>query len=1010
MSLVQLNIRTRIELETRVLAAALKQSFERGDADGVSLAHRQLFLLLKDQKAGNGATSQEGAEEANGDAVKSEAVEPVGMGEMPAPVHQSPEPNQLEAPPSYREAAPVEQFEPAVHQYQQYKQSREQGQNQELPEAPRNQPAAEEEDYTAMRKPDPPKKAMLPFNVPSPEYAEIFGEGPGLEAQQQHQQTSEAGQMPEQLEASEYLEESPEYVEQYEEELPDYSQQQFEAHSIPAYDPEAEYSLPPETPFAPLPPPSQDETQAIPPYASWQLDAQGTLTVGLSPRQESVPQPDAALQQSDSQQMAAYSAASQTDSQQMAAYSAASQSDSQQMAAHPYLQTDAYSDPSQSDSQKIRAFSLPQSAPHSQDPADFTHPTLAQESTDEASEGLSAPTDGGFIDAEFADQSHYLEAESDAPDSDPQFTSGDFAIVDNQSETAEIPSIATGIDLVLSSLTPAQDDEQTEPYALDADSEELESEQPELEVEAPAIDTSPQEVAAVAEVMEELPPPAPPRVDLYELLGVSQMSPFEEIHKNFLRRIRKILLKLRGAVRPEKDELLKELRKNWIARDILCDPVTRTDYDFRDMGLRGSPDAMIPHAPEDGPQGRIGQRTPLRIGELLQCAGLLEQAELEIACDMHKAMPEMQFGTFLVRQGFIQERDLESVLLGQKLLRDGNITVAQFQVAMELSQSRGTNISDILIDHGYITEAQLAILMGEPEISEDGSAPDAVPQIREVPIKPRQEQPPPPPPRADLSVSSAVPTWKDQLDWSKPLVVDDESTADRDPEKQSLAELLGNVQLEVPEQVAPEEPEVRKISNNAAPSWKDQLDWEKPEEPVVEEVVAEEPSVPEPELPQANIDLSNAVPSWRDQLDWEAPKTEETQETAPPPEPTPRSRRETQAMPAIRPNSSQAPYVTLGTGAGQEQASPEFFKHVNAPSQAMTEGQVAPSAETAEIQQASETDADEESDELDADETDTGEHPTEEGTEQEGFFKKRFGKFRRTISDGVKKDKKKKRK
>ena len=48
MSFVRLNIKSRIELETRVLAAALKLSFERGDSDGAGLAHKQLFYLLKD--------------------------------------------------------------------------------------------------------------------------------------------------------------------------------------------------------------------------------------------------------------------------------------------------------------------------------------------------------------------------------------------------------------------------------------------------------------------------------------------------------------------------------------------------------------------------------------------------------------------------------------------------------------------------------------------------------------------------------------------------------------------------------------------------------------------------------------------------------------------------------------------------------------------------------------------------------------------------------------------------
>ena len=50
MSLVRLNAKTRNELEQRVLAAALKQSFERGDSAGAQLAHQQLAMLLKIQK------------------------------------------------------------------------------------------------------------------------------------------------------------------------------------------------------------------------------------------------------------------------------------------------------------------------------------------------------------------------------------------------------------------------------------------------------------------------------------------------------------------------------------------------------------------------------------------------------------------------------------------------------------------------------------------------------------------------------------------------------------------------------------------------------------------------------------------------------------------------------------------------------------------------------------------------------------------------------------------------
>ncbi len=101
-----------------------------------------------------------------------------------------------------------------------------------------------------------------------------------------------------------------------------------------------------------------------------------------------------------------------------------------------------------------------------------------------------------------------------------------------------------------------------------------------------------------------------------------------------------------------------------------------------------------PQTPDEKKPGELGQRLHLKIGELLNVAGLLEASELEIACDMHKAMPEMQFGSFLVKQGFIEEYQLEAVLFAQKLLRKGLITVVQYQAAMEELESSGVGVSE----------------------------------------------------------------------------------------------------------------------------------------------------------------------------------------------------------------------------------------------------------------------------------------------------------------------------
>lgn len=395
------------------------------------------------------------------------------------------------------------------------------------------------------------------------------------------------------------------------------------------------------------------------------------------------------------------------------------------------------------------------------------------------------------------------------------------------------------------------------------------------------------------------------RHGLYRLLNVSQMSPFDEIHKNFLRRVRNLLreIKANKALRYEK---LAELQRVWIAHDILTDPVTRTDYDFRDLGLRGNTEAAV-NTPDDQQDQRFSTRTPLRIGELLQCAGLLESAELEIACDMHKACPEVQFGTFLVRQGFIQERDLDSVLIGQKLLRAGAISVAQFQVAMDLSGSRGSSISDTLIEKGYIAQNDLEEKLNPAE--GDVEPPPAV-QIREVPVAPKSREEK----KRDNSVL-------DQLDWGAPELAAEEDEEQKTPgglglllsantsDGETAAEagtmesttsenqVTGNFDPSVTADVVSTQPEgdftfddaagnaeaaahsessgsapeeVAEFKpTNAVPTWKDQLDWSAPADDAIAPETAhssadQQTSLPGEDLPDAEFEVADAEPRGRE--------------------------------------------------------------------------------------------------------------------------------------------------
>jgi hypothetical protein len=60
---------------------------------------------------------------------------------------------------------------------------------------------------------------------------------------------------------------------------------------------------------------------------------------------------------------------------------------------------------------------------------------------------------------------------------------------------------------------------------------------------------------------------------------------------------------------------------------------------------------------------------------------------------------------------------------------------------------------------------------------------------------------------------------------------------------------------------------------NAVPSWKDKLDWDKPEDEVETQAGGDEPKATEAEAPKRPaLSLSNAVPTWKDQLDWSSPE------------------------------------------------------------------------------------------------------------------------------------------
>jgi hypothetical protein len=190
--------------------------------------------------------------------------------------------------------------------------------------------------------------------------------------------------------------------------------------------------------------------------------------------------------------------------------------------------------------------------------------------------------------------------------------------------------------------------------------------------------------------------------DIYGMLGLSQYASYEQIHKSFLKRARRLLLcKTRAGYARS---LLEQLRNLWIAHDILVDPKTRNDYDFGVLGLKSSSGLASQSKPTRSPTRQS------KIGELFEASGLLEPTELQIACDMHKAMPEMQFGRFLVKQGFLEEVQLQAVLAAQRLIRTGKLTLSQFKEAMFVVNNHTGTFSQVLLEKGFCSKEDLTLI------------------------------------------------------------------------------------------------------------------------------------------------------------------------------------------------------------------------------------------------------------------------------------------------------------
>src|SRR5262249_52813166 len=72
--------------------------------------------------------------------------------------------------------------------------------------------------------------------------------------------------------------------------------------------------------------------------------------------------------------------------------------------------------------------------------------------------------------------------------------------------------------------------------------------------------------------------------------------------------------------------------------------------------------------------------------------------------------PEMQFGRFLVKQGFLEEEQLQAVLAAQRLIRTGKLTLSQFKEAMHIVNNNAGTFSQVLLEKGFCSKEDLKLI------------------------------------------------------------------------------------------------------------------------------------------------------------------------------------------------------------------------------------------------------------------------------------------------------------
>lgn len=268
--------------------------------------------------------------------------------------------------------------------------------------------------------------------------------------------------------------------------------------------------------------------------------------------------------------------------------------------------------------------------------------------------------------------------------------------------------------------------------------------------------------------------PDPDGASYYSWIGAEITDPFFVLHLCYVKAVRSLLIRQYSEDKTtalNTHDFKRQLRNMGVAYNVLCDPRTRLDYDLRQMGLRQPETGTGLTIPEDAKLPVGGGKVKFAFSELLIICRFFNPEQMLAIVNAARMLSEPQFWQYLAESGLLSLVELQSIQTAYQLICNGLISICQFEQAFQYVRMNQQQLLEILLSAGWLSIEELQEFADSPG---HDALPEA-PRFFEAHVQTAVA------PNKDIQVGAVLPDW---MQWDNPE--EDESEADDSSSKEQI--------------------------------------------------------------------------------------------------------------------------------------------------------------------------------------------------------------------------------